>query len=307
MENKILEVKNLSVLIKERFLVKNISFSLEKGRSLAIIGEDRSGKTSLIKAIDGALPISQGQILIDGKDITLNREVLSDVSLCLDPPMFFKFQSVFDNMKYLTSLSNKYDKSKIEEVLKKVNLFDKIKTKVLMLSYFEKKLLSLALAFLTKPKILLLDQPFKTLPTKQIEQIKQWIKQLQSQGTSVVISSRKYEDVEDFCDNFLFMEHRTMVKMLNKNECEEFSNSKTYAFIEVKYPHYAGKLVIENFDLDVKILVRKILFEADEDKTAEIAKFLTSKKIAIYKAGFLFNKAEKIFAELAPLYKKEEE
>ncbi len=306
MSNNILEVKNLSVLIKERFLVKNVTFSLEKGKTLAIIGEDRSGKTSLIKAIDGALPISQGQILIDGKDIKLNREVLSDVSLCLDPPMFFKFQSVYENMKYLTSLSNKFDKEKIKEVLEKVGLSDKIKTKVLFLSYFEKKLLSLTLAFLVHPKLMLLDQPFKALPVKQIELIKNWIRQLQKEGTTVIISSTKYENVSDFCDQFIFMEHRQLVKMLTHAQCEKFTSKKTYAFIEAKYPHYAGKVVIDEFGLDVKILVRKLLFEADEDKTAEIVKFLSKKKIKIFKAGFLQNKAEKIFAELAPFYKKEE-
>lgn len=306
MENKILEVKNLSVLIKERFLIKNVTFSLEKGKTLAIIGEDRSGKTSLIKAIDGALPISQGQVLIDGKDIKLNREVLSDVSLCLDPPMFFKFQSVYENMKYLTSLSDKFNKQKIEDVLKKVGLFNKIKTKVLFLSYFEKKLLSLALAFLTQPKLLLLDQPFKALPVKQIELVKSWIRALQKQGTTVIISSTKYENVSDFCDQFVFMEHRCLVKMLSNEECERFTSTKTYAFIEAKYPHFAGKLVIDNFGLDVKLLQRKILFEADEDKTAEIVKFLSVKKIKIFKAGFLQNKAEKIFAQLAPFFKKEE-
>ena len=306
MNNKILEVKNLSVLIKERFLVKNVSFSLEKGKSLAVIGEDRSGKTSLLKAIDGALPISQGQIFIDGKDIKLDRSVLSDVGICLDPPMFFKYQSVFENMKYLTMLCDKYDKSKIEDALKKVNLLEKAKTKVLFLSYFEKKLISLALAFLTKPKLLLLDQPFKTLPAKETEQIKNWIKELQKNGTTVIISSTKYENVSDFCDEFVFMEHRRLVKILSNSECEKFSTEKTYAFVEVKYPHFAGKAIIDQFGLDVKLLQRKLVFEADEDKTAEIVKYLSGQKIKIFKAGFLHNKAEKIFAELAPFFKKEE-
>lgn len=306
MKQKILEVKNLSVIIKDRFLVKNVTFSLEKGESLAVIGEDRSGKTSLLKAIAGALPITQGQIFINGKDIKQNPEVLSEIGICLDPPMFFKYQSVFENLKYLTSLNDKFDKNKIEEILKRVNLIKKAKTKVFFLSYFEKKLLSLALAILTQPKLLLLDQPFKTLPAKETEEIKSWIKELQKNGTTVIISSTKYENVEDFCDEFVFMEHRRLVKMLSNKECEKISINKTYAFIEVKYPHYAGKLVVEQFGLDVKLLERKLLFEADEDQTAKIVKFLSTKKIKIFKAGFLHNKAEKIFAELAPFYKKEE-
>ena len=307
MKQKILEVKNLSVIIKDRFLVKNVSFSLEKGESMAIIGEDRSGKTSVLKAIASALPITQGEIIINDKNIKENPEALSQVGICLDPPMFFKYQSAYENLRYLSSLNNTFNKNKIEEALKRVNLFEKAKTKVLFLSYFEKKLLSLALAILTQPKILLLDQPFKTLPAKETEEIKNWIKELQKNGTSVIISSTKYENVEDFCDKFVFMEHRRLVKSLSNKECKNILLDKTFAFIEVKYPHFAGKLVAEEFKLDVKLLERKLLFEADEDLTAKIVKFLSIKKVKLFKAGFLHNKAEKIFAELAPFYKKEEE
>ena len=63
-EQKVLVVDDLSVLIKERFLVKNVSFSLNQGDVLGIVGEDKSGKTSLIKALVGSMPISDGKVYI---------------------------------------------------------------------------------------------------------------------------------------------------------------------------------------------------------------------------------------------------
>ena len=158
MSEKILEVNNLSVLIKDRILVKNIYLTLKEGECFGIVGEDKSGKTSLLKAVSGTLPISPGQVLFLGEDIYTNKKILTNVSTCFDPPVFFKYQSVFENLKYFATLNDNITKENIKETLKKFGLEEKSKTKVLHLSYFEKKLMSLAIGFLTKPKLLLLDE-----------------------------------------------------------------------------------------------------------------------------------------------------
>lgn len=304
--NKILEVKNLTVMIKERFLVKNASFSMNEGECLGIVGEDKSGKTSLLKAISGSLPITDGYVFVDNKDIMKDSKILSEISICLDPPVFFKFQSVMGNMEYLSLLKKNVTRGQIIQVLNQFGLAHKMKRKVLWLSYYEKKLMALALAFLTKPKILLLDEPFKGLPADKIAHLKENINLISAQGTSVVISSRILEHLEDVCDNFIFMEDRKIKEILTAKECQKFSSNHTYAFVSVKYPNYCGKLIIENFNLDVKIYGNKVLFLADEDETAEIVKFFTQKRIAVRKAGYLNRKSEKIFADLAPLFKEDE-
>ncbi|MGN1200949.1 MAG: ATP-binding cassette domain-containing protein [Candidatus Caccovivens sp.] len=302
----ILEVKNLTVMIKERFLVQNASFAMHKGDCIGIVGEDKSGKTSLLKAISGSLPISDGQVLIDGKDILEDKSALSEVNICLDPPVFFKFQTVFNNLQYLSMLKGDVDKEQIIKVLNQFGLAHKMKRRVLFLSYFEKKLMALALAFLTEPKLLLLDEPFKGLPADKIKELKEDISLISSRGTSVIISSRHLEHLEDVCKNFIFMEDRRIKEILSLKDCEKYSTHTTYAFVSVKYPHYCGKLIQDNFNLDVKLYGKKVLFIADEDQTAEIVKFFTQNRIAVYKAGYLSRKSEKIFADLAPYFKEEE-
>lgn len=304
-DNQILEVNNLSVLMKERFLVKDVSFCVNKGECVGIIGEDKSGKTSLIKTISGSLPVSSGQVLVDGKNIVEENYILKDVNICLDPPVFFKFQSVYENMKYLSALSESNDKEKIIRVLNKFNLAHKMKTKVLFLSYYEKKLMALALAFLTEPKLLLLDEPFKGLPPKSVDEIKSYIKDIQKQGTTIIISTRNFETLEELCDEFIFMENRTIKKIMTNKDCKNLDNGTNYAFVELKYPHYAGKLIMDNFNLKVKIFGKKVLFEASESTVADIVKFITQNKIIIYKAGYLNKKAERILANLTPYFKEE--
>lgn len=307
MENKsVLVVKNLSVLIKERFLVKNASFTVERGQCVGIIGEDKAGKTSLIKAIAGALPITDGSVVLDGENIYVGSPALKHINICLDPPVFFKFQTVLNNIQFLSGLSNNNDKEKIIKVLNKFNLAHKIKDKVKTLSFYEKKLMALALAFLTEPKLLILDEPFKGLPDEKIAEIKTYIKEIQAKGTAIIISTRSIEKLKDMSNLFMFMEKRAITKVLTYTQCETLSD-KTYAFIAVKYPHYCGKAIMDNFQLKVKLLDNKVLFEADEDTTAEIVRYFSKNNIAIYKAGYLSKQSEKIFGNLAPYYKEEEQ
>ncbi|MBP3431584.1 MAG: ABC transporter ATP-binding protein [Clostridia bacterium] len=307
METKnVIEAQNLSVIIKDRFLVKNASFFIKKGECVGVLGEDQSGKTSLIKAISGSLPINAGQAFVLGNDIFEDKKVLAKVSTCFDPPIFFKYQTVYDNMKYISRLSESCDDEKIFKVLNKFGIAHRLKTRVLFLPYHEKKLMSLALAFLTNPEILLLDEPFKNLPKESLEIVKKSIKEATQNGTTVIITSRNFEDLEDSCTRFIFMENREIKTILKNDECEHLSSSQTFTFVKVKYPHLAGKLLIDDFGMKVKILDKRVLFEADEDSAADIVRYLTKNKIAIYSAGYLSKKAEKIFASLTPYFKEED-
>lgn len=303
-EQKVLVVDDLSILIKERFLVKNVSFSLDQGNVLGIVGEDKSGKTSLIKALVGSMPISDGKIYIYGQDIQENPGVLNEVGICLDPPVFFKFQSVLENIKYLSSLTGKYNKQKVFDVLEKFHLKDKANKKVKALSFYERKLMALALAFINEPKLLILDEPFKSLPVKSIQKIGDYIQELREKGISIIMTAKKYDSLENRCDLYMFMADRHIVEILPRKDCEKYSNSRTYAFVEVKYPHYCGKLIMQQFGFKVKLMGKRVLFEADEEKTADIVKFFTRNKLSVYGAGYINSKSERIFASLTPYFKE---
>ena len=303
----ILEVKNLSVLIKDRFLVKNASFCMQKGECWAVLGEDKSGKTSLIKAISGSLPINPAQVFIDGKDVFSNKKVLRKVSTCFDPPVFFKYQTVYENLKFLSALSQSHDKEKIIKVLAQFDMAHKLNTRVIFLSYFEKKLMSIALALLTEPTLLLLDEPYKNIPPQSHKLVKDALNKLKEKGTTIIMTCRNLEAIQQDCSKFVFMENREIKKILSRNECGLLDKLETYAFVKVKYPHFAGKLIMENFSIPVKILDKRVIFDADEEEAAEIVRLISKNNIAIYRAGFLTKMVEKVFANLAPYYKEEKD
>lgn len=303
MKETILDIENLSVIIKERYLVKNVSLSVDEGEAIALVGGDGSGKTSLLKTITHSLPITEGNIFVCGRNVT-EKESYSNVGISLDPPVFFKFQTVFNNLAYLTKISGNFDKIGILDALKEVGLERRAKVLVLFLSYAEKKLMSLALAFLAKPKLLLLDEPFKSLSKKQCEIVKSQIKKLQEQGTAVVISTCTLEDVSDICSKYYFMENRQITKTVENTDVVEYLTDKEMAFVEVKYPHYVGKMIIESFNLHVKLLGNKVVFDTDEDTLAKIVVELSGSKITVFKAGYLNSYAEKVLASLTPYFKE---
>lgn len=303
MKETILDIENLSVIIKERYLVKNVSLSVDEGEAIALVGGDGSGKTSLLKTITHSLPITEGNIFVCGRNVT-EKESYSNVGISLDPPVFFKFQTVFNNLAYLTKISGNFDKIGILDALKAVGLERRAKVLVLFLSYAEKKLMSLALAFLTKPKLLLLDEPFKSLSKKQCEIVKTQIKKLQEQGTAVVISTCTLEDVSDICSKYYFMENRQITKTVENTDVVEYLTDKEMAFVEVKYPHYVGKMIIDSFGLHVKLLGNKVVFDTDEDTLAKIVVELSGSKITVFKAGYLNSYAEKVLASLTPYFKE---
>lgn len=303
MKETILDIENLSVIIKERYLVKNVSLSVDEGEAIALVGGDGSGKTSLLKTITHSLPITEGNIFVCGRNVT-EKESYSNVGISLDPPVFFKFQTVFNNLAYLTKISGNFDKIGILDALKAVGLERRAKVLVLFLSYAEKKLMSLALAFLAKPKLLLLDEPFKSLSKKQCEIVKSQIKKLQEQGTAVVISTCTLEDVSDICSKYYFMENRQITKTVENTDVVEYLTDKEMAFVEVKYPHYVGKMIIDSFGLHVKLLGNKVVFDTDEDTLAKIVVELSGSKITVFKAGYLNSYAEKVLASLTPYFKE---
>ncbi len=306
MENDIvLEAKNLSIAIKERFLTKNVSFSVQKNEIFGIFGEDGSGKSSLIKAFVDAMPITDGHALIFGRDIKENPEVLSNINISLDPPAFFKYQTVLENIRYLTAFSVQVSDIEILRALRKFGLIKKAKSLVFALTQAEKKLLSIAITSLSRPNILILDEPFKNLPDDKVDIVKDFIKEKHKQGATIILTSKKLETIESLCDRIMFMENRVIVKTFSKQELSSAQEGNEYAFVSTKYPHYLGTLLIQNFNLKVKIYQNRVLFDGNEKDTINVVRFASMNKIEIYKAGIITKKSEKIFANLAPYFKEE--
>ncbi len=204
-----LEVKNLTVSIRNKNgkvypIVRNLSYKLQEGQTLAIVGESGCGKTMQAMAIMGLLPpninVTQGQILFQGKDILKlspkeRREingkeialVFQDALTALNPVITIH-QHLLEVFKARTNLTLNEAENKIKELLKQVELPQSILSSYPhQISGGQRQRVMLALALALNPKLLIADEPTTALDEKTQEQILNLIKKLQKAYKMAVI------------------------------------------------------------------------------------------------------------------------
>lgn len=175
----------------------NISFSLEKGEMAFLTGHSGAGKSTLLKLIMMMEPVSKGQIIVNGKNITRMRrrhvpEIRRHIGMVFQDPKLLLARSVFDNVA-LPLLIQGYRKTEIgrrvRAALDKVKLLDKEKCRPYDLSTGEQQRLGIARAVVTRPAILLADEPTGNLdPVLSLDIIKLFI-EFNNIGTSVLIAT----------------------------------------------------------------------------------------------------------------------
>lgn len=193
-----LEIKNVSYRYDLRTILKHVSFSLESGEMLALLGPNGTGKTTLFKVILGLLKVNQGDILIDGENIrTMSRtkiaQLIGYVPQNHIPPFSFKVIDVIlmgrtAHLKAFTSPSSKDMEIALEvmDILKIDYLKDKLYTEI---SGGERQLVLIARALAQKPKFLIMDEPTSNLDFGNQIKVLKHIKHLADHGLAILIST----------------------------------------------------------------------------------------------------------------------
>lgn len=193
-----LEVKNISYRYEQRPILNNVSFSLNSGEMLSLLGPNGTGKTTLFKVILGLLKAEKGNILIDGTDLkTMSRAKIAGLIGYVPqnhiPPFAFKVTDVIlmgrtAHLKAFTSPSQKDLEIALEvmDILKIGYLKDKLYTEI---SGGERQLVLIARALAQKPKFLIMDEPTSNLDFGNQIKVLKHIKHLSDHGLAILIST----------------------------------------------------------------------------------------------------------------------
>ena len=179
----VLQVENLAKDFGGLKVLHDVSFALEAGEKLALIGPNGAGKTTLLNVIGGQLPASSGNVTLNGKRITslpANKRLHMGLGRSYQVNNLFFEMSVQDNVllalyggekshfHMLSSLERRKDYiDQAEQLLETVGLYEKRYESLHVLSYGDQRLVELALAYTSKPKVVLLDEPSAGLPTAE--------------------------------------------------------------------------------------------------------------------------------------------
>ena len=209
----IIEVKGLGKRYKgnDFYSLKNANFTIEEGDIVGLVGKNGSGKSTLLKLLAKSQNPTEGTVFFNGKDIFKEDNILRDFGIMIEP-VFFPQISVEENVKlYLKIHKKEQYQDNIEKTLKLVGLWEAKNRKPVDFSFGMKQRTALALALVTEPRFVLLDEPFVGLDPigvrNLLDILKQWSK---VNKTSMIIFSHQLAELEELRTRYLFIESGTI-------------------------------------------------------------------------------------------------
>ncbi|WP_028893031.1 ABC transporter ATP-binding protein [Tenacibaculum sp. 47A_GOM-205m] len=195
----ILSIQNLDKKYGKVHAVKNLSFDIQKGNVYGILGPNGSGKSTTLGIILNVVNKTSGNFSwFDGKLST--HEALKKVGAIIERPNFYPYMTAVQNLQLICKIKGvSYDK--IEEKLKIVNLYERRNSKFRTYSLGMKQRLAIASALLNDPEILILDEPTNGLDPQGIHEIRQIIKEIAQNDTTILLASHLLDEVEKVCSH----------------------------------------------------------------------------------------------------------
>lgn len=204
--SKIIRINNACKSLKKQCVLNGVTVEFEENKISGIIGRNGSGKTVLLKAVLGLMPLDQGIITSNGKIIGKDTEFLENVGFIINEPGFLPYYSGIHNLEYIASIRKTLSRKRIEESMKKVGLNPEERKPVGQYSMGMKQRLAIAQAIMESPSILILDEPMNGLDDKGVEDIRKLLRQMQNEGCSILLSSHNKEDIDLLCDEVYRMD-----------------------------------------------------------------------------------------------------
>ncbi len=203
----VIEVRNVTKKIKEAVLLSHVDLQVQQGEICGIIGRNGSGKTVLLKCICGFMPLTEGEILQNGKRIGIDTEFIEDTGFIIENPSFLPLKSGYKNLKYLASIQQKAGEKRIRKCLELVGLADSADKPVGKYSLGMRQRLGIAQAIMEDPSVIILDEPMNGLDNEGVEEMRKLFLELKAEGKTFLIVSHNREDIETLCDHVYMMDH----------------------------------------------------------------------------------------------------
>ena len=237
----VLEVKNIKKNFGKTKVLKGISFSLEKGQVLAIIGSSGSGKTTLLRCLNFLETPDEGEILVNGKPL-LNgneqqiRENRLHFGLVFQNFNLFPQYSVLKNVMLAPSLLKKGTPAQLEEkaktLLEQVGLSDKLNSYPYQLSGGQQQRVAIARALALQPEVLCFDEPTSALDPELTGEVLRVIRGLKNEDTTMIVVTHEMDFARSVADVVIYMADGVIEEMGTPEQVfGDPQSEKTKAFL----------------------------------------------------------------------------
>jgi len=205
----VLSIDNIAKSYGSVKALKGVSFDIPEGSVFGILGPNGSGKTTLLGIVMDVLKANSGDFRWFGQPGS--PEQRRKIGSLLETPNFYTYLSAIDNLKITHAISGRGNEAEINDVLKKVNLYDRRRYKFSSYSLGMKQRLAIAASLLGDPKVLVLDEPTNGLDPVGIAEIRQLIIELRDKGHTIIMASHLLDEVEKVCSHVAILKTGTLI------------------------------------------------------------------------------------------------
>lgn len=206
-----IHVNNLSLRINKDVILKDISIHIKKGKITGLVGRNGCGKTMLMKCITGFVKPTEGEVIFNDKKIGVDLDFPDNTGIIIETPSFIPYYSGMKNLMELASLKRKIGKNEVEEVLKRVGLYEARSKMVRKYSLGMKQRLGIAQALMENPDTLILDEPMNGLDNECVNMVRGILADLKKEGKTVLLVSHNAEDIKMLCDEIYEMDKGSII------------------------------------------------------------------------------------------------
>ena len=234
---KVIEIKGLSKVFKNGRGITDINIEINKGDIFGFLGPNGAGKTTAMKIMTGLIKPDSGDVKILGHSVLQDFEsAMKEVGCIIETAESYPFLTAYENLKQFSRYYNNVDDKRIEEVLALTGLLTYKDEKPRKFSLGMKQRLGIAAAILSKPKVIILDEPLNGLDVEGMIDVRHIIKDMaEKENTTFFISSHLIHDVELTCTSVGILYNGKMLSIdSTKNILNNYASLENFFISEVE-------------------------------------------------------------------------
>ena len=273
-----IKVERVTKRFGDNIALNQISFSINEGEIFGFLGPSGSGKTTMINILTGQLQANSGKTELLGKDSQkLLPSDFEELGLVGDTSGYYEKLSLYNNLLLFARLYG-VSKSRIEEILKQVGLYDSKDTPAEKLSTGMRQRMLLARALINYPKVLFLDEPTSGLDPTTSKKIHKLLQELKERGTTIFLTTHDMNEATLLCDNLALLNKGDLIEQGSPSEIIQKYNMEKK--VTVTYSDYTKK-VVRFEDLQQEDYKKMMTIHSCEPTLEDIFIKLTGEKLDV--------------------------
>ncbi|MDR7079444.1 ABC-2 type transport system ATP-binding protein [Neobacillus niacini] len=298
----IISLSNVTKRIGRTTIIDDLTFDVPQGEIFGFLGPNGAGKTTTIRMIVGLMSITNGQILIKGKNIkTEFEQAIRHVGAIVESPEMYKYLSGYQNLIHYARMVPGVTKERIDEVVALVKLEERIHDKVKKYSLGMRQRLGVAQALLHRPSLLILDEPTNGLDPAGIRDLRDYLRHLtRTEGISVVVSSHLLSEMELMCDRVAILQRGKLVDIMPVQQFTRRTDKAQTYLIQAQPPEQALATLRQMEGVQGVKLTQEGFVEVstEQERVPDLLVGLMQNDIRIYGVQMVSQSLEERFLEI---------